>query len=52
LERRLILLERERINQLSRSGELSDHTKRRIERELDLEEGQIVHASQDPAQTL
>jgi Na+/H+ antiporter len=50
LERRLIFAERERIGQLLQSGELSDEAKRRIERELDLEEAQIVRPSQDPAQ--
>jgi hypothetical protein len=42
-------LEREWINNLRRDGALSDESKRRIERELDLEEARIVQADQDPA---
>jgi CPA1 family monovalent cation:H+ antiporter len=49
IERQLIEAEREWINNLRRNGALSDESKRRIERELDLEEARIVQAGQDPA---
>ena len=43
LELELIEAERTRINDLFRSGDLTDETRRRIERELDLREAQIAN---------
>ena len=41
IERLLIDAERQRINELFRSGKLKDEARRRIERELDLREAQL-----------
>ena len=49
VERQLIEAERARIERLRREGALSDEARRRIERELDFEEAQIVQAGRDPA---
>jgi monovalent cation/hydrogen antiporter len=43
IELELIEAERTRINDLFRSGDLTDETRRRIERELDLREAQIAN---------
>jgi CPA1 family monovalent cation:H+ antiporter len=43
IELLLIAVEREHINKLSRSGELKDEARRRIERELDLREADIAN---------
>jgi CPA1 family monovalent cation:H+ antiporter len=48
MERQLIEAERERINRLRQDGALGDEARRRIERELDLEEARTVQAGQDP----
>jgi Na+/H+ antiporter len=49
IDRQLIEAEREWINRLRHDGALSDEARRRIERELDLEEARIVQAGRDPA---
>ena len=49
MERQLIEAERERIGQLRLDGALSDEARRRIERELDLEEARVIQAGRDPA---
>jgi monovalent cation/hydrogen antiporter len=49
MEQQLIEAERGRINRLRQEGALSDEARRRIERELDLEEARIVQAGRDPA---
>ena len=49
IEHRLINAEREQIYRLRQQGALSDEAKRRIERELDLEEARILQKGQDPA---
>jgi monovalent cation/hydrogen antiporter len=49
MERRLIGAERERIYRLRQEGAISDEARRRIERELDLEEARVVQAGKDPA---
>jgi CPA1 family monovalent cation:H+ antiporter len=49
IERQLIEAERKHIERLRQDGALSDEARRRIERELDLEEARIVQAGQDPA---
>jgi NhaP-type Na+/H+ or K+/H+ antiporter len=49
MERRLIGAERERIYRLRQDGAISDEARRRIERELDLEEARVVQAGKDPA---
>jgi CPA1 family monovalent cation:H+ antiporter len=41
LESVLLAAERERINELSRAGQLKDEARRRIERELDLRDAQL-----------
>ena len=48
VERKLIAAERERVERLRREGALSDEARRRIERELDLEEARIAEADRDP----
>jgi len=45
IERLLIDAERQRINELFRSGKLKDEARRRIERELDLREAQLSNQS-------
>jgi CPA1 family monovalent cation:H+ antiporter len=42
LEFSLIEAERQRVNELYRRGELKDEARRRIEREIDLREAQLV----------
>jgi CPA1 family monovalent cation:H+ antiporter len=49
IERKLIDVERDQIYRLRQEGALSDEAKRRIERELDLEEARILQKGQDPA---
>jgi monovalent cation/hydrogen antiporter len=49
IERKLIDTERDQIYRLRQEGALSDEAKRRIERELDLEEARILQKGQDPA---
>jgi monovalent cation/hydrogen antiporter len=49
IERKLIDMERDQIYRLRQEGALSDEAKRRIERELDLEEARILQKGQDPA---
>jgi hypothetical protein len=41
IELQLLAAERERINELSRAGQLKDEARRRIERELDLRVAQL-----------
>jgi CPA1 family monovalent cation:H+ antiporter len=41
IELQLLAAERERINELSRAGQLKDEARRRIERELDLRDAQL-----------
>jgi CPA1 family monovalent cation:H+ antiporter len=48
-ERSLIAAERRRLGELRAVGAVSDETRRRMERELDLEEARIVDAGKDPA---
>jgi monovalent cation/hydrogen antiporter len=48
MERQLIAVEREWIDRLRRENALGDEARRRIERELDLEEARIVQAGRDP----
>ncbi len=48
LELELIAVERARIHELRESGALSDEARRRVERELDLEEVRIMQADLDP----
>jgi monovalent cation/hydrogen antiporter len=48
VERQLIAVEREWIDRLRRENALGDEARRRIERELDLEEARIVQAGRDP----
>jgi monovalent cation/hydrogen antiporter len=43
IELQLIAAERQQINDLFRSGKLKDEARRRIERELDLREAQLVN---------
>jgi monovalent cation/hydrogen antiporter len=43
IERELIAAERDRINELFRSGKLKDEARRRIERELDLREAHLAN---------
>ena len=49
LELELIAAERERMHELRDSGALSDEARRRLERELDLEELRLRQIDQDPA---
>ena len=49
IEHKLINAEREQIYRLRQQGAFSDEAKRRIERELDLEEARILQKGQDPA---
>ncbi len=45
LLRALIRAEREHLFQLLRDGKITDESRRRLERELDLEETSIAHAT-------
>jgi Na+/H+ antiporter len=47
IEVSLIAVERDRINDLYRSGKLKDEARRRIERELDLQDAQLQSAQSD-----
>jgi CPA1 family monovalent cation:H+ antiporter len=49
IELELITAERARMHELRDSGALSDEARRRLERELDLEEVRVLQISQDPA---
>lgn len=46
LQSRLILAERRRIAEIYRRGEMTDEARRRVERELDLEDARNRHALQ------
>jgi CPA1 family monovalent cation:H+ antiporter len=48
LELELIAAERARMHELRSSGELGDEARRRVERDLDLEEVRILQMDQDP----